>query len=86
MTLVLPGTQVEARGLAWEVVQTEPAGEQQRYRLRWCDGGAYSPETMAGLYAFMGQAIASKPGRWWAMDLLPNLPEARPVELHEATP
>ncbi len=58
----------------------------QRYRLRWCDGGAYSPETMAGLYAFMGQAIASEPGRWWAMDLLPNLPEARPVELHEATP
>ncbi|MFM8636182.1 MAG: hypothetical protein ACKOER_00300, partial [Betaproteobacteria bacterium] len=40
----------------------------QRYRLRWCDGGAYSPETMAALYAFMGQAIASEPGRWWAMD------------------
>ena len=38
MTLVLPGTQVEARGLAWEVVQTEPAGEQQRYRLRCLQG------------------------------------------------
>jgi ERCC4-related helicase len=38
MTLVLPGTQVEARGLAWEVVQTEPAGDQQRYRLRCLQG------------------------------------------------
>lgn len=38
MTLVLPGTQVEARGLAWEVVQTEPAGEQHRYRLRCLQG------------------------------------------------
>jgi hypothetical protein len=58
----------------------------RRYRVRWCDGGSYSPQTMARLYAFMGQAIASEPGRWWAMDLLPNLPETRPVEPHEAAP
>ena len=28
---ILPGTQVAARGLPWEVVYSEPAGEQQRY-------------------------------------------------------
>ena len=44
MTLVLPGTQVEARGLAWEVVQTEPAGEQHRYRLRCLQGGLQGME------------------------------------------
>ena len=31
---LLPGTTVKARGLMWEVVQAEPAGEELRYRLR----------------------------------------------------
>jgi hypothetical protein len=30
MSPLLPGTQVEARGLPWEVVHTEPAGKQHR--------------------------------------------------------
>ncbi len=38
MTTLLAGTQVEARGLRWEVVHSEPAGGQQRYRLRSLQG------------------------------------------------
>ena len=38
MTTVLPGTQVQARALTWEVVHVEPAGEQQRFRLRCLQG------------------------------------------------
>jgi len=38
MSTLLPGTQVEARGLPWEVVHAEPAGEQYRYRLRCVQG------------------------------------------------
>ena len=38
MTTLLPGTQVEARGLPWEVVHAEPAGEQHRFRLRCLQG------------------------------------------------
>src|SRR5262245_34323922 len=36
--VLLPGTPVIARGLAWEVVHAEPAGEQLRYRLRCSQG------------------------------------------------
>jgi hypothetical protein len=46
----------------------------RRYRLRWRDGGTCTPTTLADLYGFMGEAIAAAPGRWWAMDMLPNLP------------
>ena len=35
---LLPGTQVEARGLPWEVVHSESAGEQHRLRLRCLQG------------------------------------------------
>ncbi len=38
MTALLPGTQVGARGLAWEIVQVEPAGAQKRFRLRCIQG------------------------------------------------
>jgi len=38
MSTLLPGTQVEARGLPWEVVHVEPAGEQHRFRLRCVQG------------------------------------------------
>lgn len=38
MTTILPGTQVQARRLTWEVVHVEPAGEQQRFRLRSLQG------------------------------------------------
>ena len=38
MSTLLPGTQVEARGLSWEIVHAEPAGEQQRFRLRCLQG------------------------------------------------
>ena len=38
MTTLLPGTQVLARGLQWEVVHIEPAGGQQRFRLRAVQG------------------------------------------------
>jgi len=38
LTALLPGTQVQARGLRWEVVFTQPAGDQTLYRLRCQDG------------------------------------------------
>ena len=38
MSTLLPGSQVLARGLQWEVVHSEPAGEQQRFRLRCLQG------------------------------------------------
>ncbi|MBI3846553.1 MAG: DEAD/DEAH box helicase family protein [Planctomycetes bacterium] len=38
MTTLLPGTRVRARGLEWEIVNVEPAGEQQRFRLRCAQG------------------------------------------------
>lgn len=38
MRTLLPGTQVEARGLPWEVVNVEPAGQQERLRLRCLQG------------------------------------------------
>ena len=38
LSTILPGTQVQARGLAWEVVHSEPAGGEHRYRLRCTDG------------------------------------------------
>jgi hypothetical protein len=38
MTAFLPGTQVLARGVPWEVVHVEPAGESQRFRLRCLQG------------------------------------------------
>lgn len=58
----------------------------RHYRLRWCEGGAYGPNTMAALYGFIGHAIASEPGRWWAMDLLPNLPPVAAPGLCEDKP
>lgn len=39
MSELLPGTQVKARGLRWEVVFSQPAGEQRLYRLRCLEGG-----------------------------------------------
>ncbi len=36
--MLLPGTPVRARGLDWEVVHAEQAGEQLRYRLRCTQG------------------------------------------------
>ncbi len=35
---LLPGTEVEARGLRWELVDAQPAGAQQRFRLRCLEG------------------------------------------------
>ncbi|NOK33187.1 DEAD/DEAH box helicase family protein [Corallococcus exercitus] len=35
---LLPGTEVRARGLLWEVVTVEAAGDQQRHRLRCMEG------------------------------------------------
>lgn len=46
-----------------------------RYELRWCDAGPVEdPATLTRLYRFLGDAIEAEPGRWWAMDMLPNLP------------
>lgn len=39
MDTLLPGTEVQARGLRWEVVTSEPAGEQTLYRLRCSEQG-----------------------------------------------
>jgi len=38
LNTLLPGTQVVARGLQWEIVHIEPAGQQQRFRLRALQG------------------------------------------------
>lgn len=38
MTTLLPGTLISARGLRWEVVLSQPAGEQTLYRLRCQEG------------------------------------------------
>lgn len=46
---LLPGTTVKARGLTWEVVHVEPAGEELRYRLR-CSGsdlGGYEIDVLS---------------------------------------
>jgi ERCC4-related helicase len=39
MVDLLPGTEVNARGLRWEIVFTQPAGEQRLYRLRCLESG-----------------------------------------------
>lgn len=41
---ILPGTQVAARGLRWEVVYSQGAGEQQLYRLRCVEGSLRGTE------------------------------------------
>lgn len=38
MNDLLPGTEVEARGLRWELVNVHPAGAQQLFRLRCLEG------------------------------------------------
>jgi len=38
MEHLLPGTQVWARGLTWEIVRVEPAGRQSQLRLRCLEG------------------------------------------------
>jgi len=48
---LLPGTRVLARGLAWEVVEAEPAGAQQRLRLR-CQQGALRGQEVDLLHPF----------------------------------
>jgi hypothetical protein len=35
---LLPGTEVEARGLRWELIHVQPAGSQQLFRLRCLEG------------------------------------------------
>jgi len=72
MTELLPGTQVLARGLRWEVVSSQPAGDQRLYRLRGLDGafrGAevdlLSPfETLAPLTREIDPTRAAPPGAW----------------------
>jgi superfamily II DNA or RNA helicase len=51
MSMFLPGTQVEARGLRWEVVFGQAAGGPTLYRLR-CLDGALRGEEMDFLHPF----------------------------------
>lgn len=44
MGSLLPGTEVLARGLRWEVVSAQPAGDQELYRLRCLDGALRGEE------------------------------------------
>lgn len=44
MSSLLPGTEVVARGLRWEVVYSESAGEQELYRLRCMEGAMRGQE------------------------------------------
>jgi ERCC4-related helicase len=44
MTTLLPGTRVRARDLEWEIVHSEPAGAQHRYRLRCVQGSLRGQE------------------------------------------
>ena len=38
MSELLPGIEVTARGLRWELVETQPLGEQTLFRLRGLEG------------------------------------------------
>lgn len=51
MSTFLPGTQVETRGLHWEVVFSQAAGDQTLYRLR-CLEGAMQGQEMDFLHPF----------------------------------
>ncbi|CDH44781.1 helicase-related protein [Candidatus Contendibacter odensensis] len=51
MNNLLPGTPVVARGLQWEVIECDSAGEQQRFRLR-CVQGALRGQEMDLLSPF----------------------------------
>ncbi len=44
MTQLLPGTEVRARGLRWEVVLSEPLGPQTLFRLRGLEGAVKGQE------------------------------------------
>jgi superfamily II DNA or RNA helicase len=44
MSELLPGTEVQARGLRWEVVFSEPLGPQTLYRLRGLEGAVTGQE------------------------------------------
>ena len=41
MSSLLPGTEVRARSLRWEVVLSQQLGEQTLYRLRGFDGAPH---------------------------------------------
>lgn len=65
---LLPGTEVKARGLLWEVVTVEAAGDQQRHRLR-CMEGALRGQEMDFLVPFESiepisrALVPERPGR-----------------------
>lgn len=68
MTTLIPGTKVEARGLPWEVVHVEPAGEQYRYRLRCTQPGLQLKEVdllcpFEEIRPIVTQLDPSRPGR-----------------------
>src|SRR5262245_57603767 len=44
MATLLPGTEVQARGLRWEVVTSDSLGQQTLYRLRCLDGALRGQE------------------------------------------
>src|SRR5262245_63336066 len=44
MTNLLPGTEVQARGLRWEVVTSDSLGQQTLYRLRCLEGALRGQE------------------------------------------
>lgn len=49
-----------------------------RYELELCPAGpADDAETVTRIYRFFSKQIQANPGRWWAADLLPNMPVAR---------
>jgi hypothetical protein len=48
-----------------------------RYELILCPTGpADDPQTVARVYRFFSEHILAQPGRWWAADLVPNMPPA----------
>jgi hypothetical protein len=62
MQELLPGTPVAARSLTWQVVHSEPAGEQRRYRLR-CTGGDLRGMELDLLHPFEPiEPLPSEPG------------------------
>lgn len=60
MNNLLPGTPVVARGLQWEVVECDFAGEQQRFRLR-CMQGALRGQEIDLLAPFEAVEPLNKP-------------------------
>lgn len=71
MADLLPGTEVELRGLRWEISFAQPAGKQQLYQLRRLAGGRQGRELVVDSHA-QDSSMAIR------QNILPNMPVSAP--------